>query len=87
MDQQRSIFNEQISVTLNTSNARCSSGDLVSLDIKTLTHLLTRQKNGLPLKDLLNEEIDIKSFEVKMFVTRLLDKLRQEGGHECSIRS
>lgn len=57
-DPQKSIFNEQISVTLNTSNTRANAfeKDLVSLDIKTLTHLLSRQKNNsMPLKDILSD--------------------------------
>ena len=49
----KSIFNEQISVTLNTSNGRnhLYDKDIISLDIQTLNHLLSKQ-NGMSLRDM-----------------------------------
>lgn len=47
-DQLKSIFNEQISVTLQTSTLKNSSydKDLMSLDIRTLTNIISKHKNS-----------------------------------------
>jgi hypothetical protein len=48
----KSIFNEQISVTLNTSQGRQNifDRDIITVDVQALTHLLGRQRSGMPLR-------------------------------------
>lgn len=76
---QKSIFNEQISVTLNTSNPKGNTfdRDIITVDVKTLSHLLSKQRNNVPLKEILAES-DLKSIEVKLLVERILSYLRKE---------
>lgn len=63
-DVHKSIFNEQISVTLNANPyPRPYDKDQISLDIKSLTHLLAKQGRDSPsLRQLLGHEMqDVKS--------------------------
>jgi hypothetical protein len=68
-------------VTLNASNSRPYDKDQISLDIKSLTHLLAKQgRDSPPLREILNQEIhDMKSIEVRLLSNRMLDKLVKEG--------
>jgi hypothetical protein len=77
-------------VTLN-ANAypRPYDKDQISLDIKSLTHLLGKQGRDSPsLRQLLGQEMqDVKSIEVRLLINRMLDKLTREGEGEGSMMS
>jgi hypothetical protein len=79
-DPHKSIFNEQISVTLNAANPRPYDKEQISLDIKSLTHLLAKQRrDSPPLREILHQEAqDVKSIEVRLLISRMLDKLTRE---------
>ena len=79
-------------MTLNASNSRPYDKDQISLDIKSLTHLLAKQgRDSPPLREILNQEIhDMKSIEVRLLINRMLDKLVKEGNepdHTASMAS
>ena len=86
-DAQKSIFNEQISVTLNTnSRSHRPDGEVLQLDVKALTQLLGRREEGISLKTILTEEMyGARSVELKMLLSRLIERLDKEGTRESSM--